>query len=79
MFLLSSSVLGEEAVQQLLLDYLQLARGLSLSSSKLGHLSFYEEIEDTFREVAAEFGHSVGCVDLATWLTMRVAKKEAFI
>ena len=61
------------------LDYLQLARGLSLSSSKLGHLSFYEEIEDTFREIAAEFGHSVGCVDLATWLTMRVAKKEAFI
>ena len=61
------------------LDYLQLARGLSLSSSKLGHLSFYEEIEDTFREVAAEFGHSVGCVDLATWLTMRVAKKEAFL
>ena len=61
------------------LDYLQLARGLSLSSSKLGHLSFYEEIEDTFREIAAEFGHSVGCVDLATWLTMRVAKKEAFL
>ena len=61
------------------LDYLQLTRGLSLSSSKLGHLSFYEEIEDTFREVAAEFGHSVGCVDLATWLTMRVAKKEAFL
>jgi N-glycosylase/DNA lyase len=61
------------------LDYLQLARGLSLSPSKLGRLSFYEEIEDTFREIAAEFGHSVGCVDLATWLTMRVAKKEAFL
>lgn len=61
------------------LDYLQLARGLSLSPSKLGRLSFYEEIESTFREVAAEFGHSVGCVDLATWLTMRVAKREAFL
>lgn len=61
------------------LDYLQLARGMSLSSSKLSRLSFYEEIEETFREIAAEFGHSVGCVDLATWLTMRVAKREAFL
>ena len=61
------------------LDYLQLARGLSLSPSKLGRLSLYEEIENTFREISADFGHSVGCVDLATWLTMRVAKKEAFL
>ncbi|MDR0701831.1 MAG: hypothetical protein LBF61_05370 [Azoarcus sp.] len=61
------------------LDYLKLSRGLSLSPSKLGRLSFYEQVEDTFREIAAEFGHSVGCVDLATWLTMRVAKREAFL
>jgi N-glycosylase/DNA lyase len=61
------------------LDYLQLARGLSLSPSKLGRLSLYEEIENTFREISAEFGHSMGCVDLATWLTMRVVKKEAFL
>jgi N-glycosylase/DNA lyase len=59
------------------LDYLRLARGLALTHNRLGRLSFYEEIEDTFREVAAEFGHSLGCVDLATWLTMRVAKREA--
>lgn len=61
------------------LDYLQLARGLSLPPSKLGRLSLYEEIENTFQEIAAEFGHSMGCVDLATWLTMRVAKREAFL
>lgn len=61
------------------LDYLQLARGLSLMPNRLGRLSFYEEIEDTFREIAAEFGHSLGCVDLATWLTMRVAKREAYL
>ena len=61
------------------LDYLQLARGISLPPSKLGRLSFYEEIEETFREVAADFGHSLGCVDLATWLTMRVAKREALL
>ena len=61
------------------LDYLQLARGLSPSPSKLGRLSFYEEIEDTFREISVEFGYSVGCVDLATWVAMRVAKKEALL
>ncbi|PSH02865.1 MAG: hypothetical protein CXZ00_15200 [Acidobacteria bacterium] len=61
------------------LDYLQLARGLSLSASKLGRLSLYEEIESTFQEIAAEFGYSTGRVDLATWLTMRVAKREAFL
>lgn len=61
------------------LDYLQLARGISLSPSKLGRLSFYEEIEEIFREIAADFGHSLGCVDLATWLTMRVAKREALL
>lgn len=61
------------------LDYLRLAYGLSLTPSRLGRLSFYEEIENTFREIAAEFGHSIGCVDLATWLTMRVAKREAYL
>ena len=61
------------------LDYLQLACGLSLSPSKLGRLSFYEKVEDTFRRIAAEFGYSVGCVDLAMWLTMRVVKREALL
>lgn len=61
------------------LDYLHLTRGISLSPSKLGRLSFYEEIEETFREIAADFGHTLGCVDLATWLTMRIAKREALL
>lgn len=61
------------------LDYLRLARGISVSPSKLGRLSFYEQIEEAFREVASDFGHSLGCVDLATWLTMRVAKREALL
>lgn len=59
------------------LDYLHLTRGLRVAPNTLGRLSCYEEIEDTFREVASRFGHSLGCVDLATWLTMRVAKREA--
>lgn len=61
------------------LDYLQLTRGLRVAPSRLGRLSCYEEIEDTFREVASRFGHSLGCVDLATWLTMRVAKRESYL
>lgn len=61
------------------LDYLHLTCGLRVTPSRLGRLSCYEEIEDTFREVASRFGHSLGCVDLATWLTMRVAKREAYL
>ncbi|MHB8235973.1 MAG: 8-oxoguanine DNA glycosylase [Acidithiobacillus ferrivorans] len=61
------------------LDYLHLTRGLRIAPNRLGRLSCYEEIEDTFREIASRFGHSLGCVDLATWLTMRVAKREAYL
>lgn len=61
------------------LDYLRLTRGVTIPLSKLGRLQFYEEVEDNFREIAIEFGYSVGCVDLATWLTMRVAKREAYL
>lgn len=61
------------------LDYLHLTHGLKVAPSKLGRLSCYEEIEDRFREIASRFGHSLGCVDLATWLTMRVAKREAYL
>ena len=61
------------------LDYLHLVRGIRITPNRLGRLSFYEEIEDMFREISSEFGYSLGCVDLATWLTMRVAKKEAYL
>lgn len=61
------------------LDYLHLTRGVRVAPSRLGRLPYYEEIEDTFREIASQFGHSLGCVDLATWLTMRVAKREAYL
>lgn len=61
------------------LDYIHLTRGLKVTPSQLGRLTCYEEIEDAFREIASRFGHSLGCVDLATWLTMRVAKREAHL
>lgn len=62
-----------------ILDYLHLTYGIRIAPSRLGRLSCYEEIEDTFREIATQFGHSLGCVDLATWLTMRVAKREFYL
>lgn len=61
------------------LDYLQLAHGVSLSRNTLSRLASYEKIEEMFREIAEDFGYSLGCVDLATWLTMRVAKREDYI
>lgn len=61
------------------LDYLHLTRGVRIAPSRLARLSCYEEIEDSFRDIASRFGYSLGCVDLATWLTMRVAKREAYL
>lgn len=60
-----------------ILDYLRVARGLDPKPSALSRLESYERIEVEFKSVAEEFGHSVGCVDLAMWVTMRVAKREA--
>jgi N-glycosylase/DNA lyase len=59
------------------LDYMRLARGVDPKPSSLSRLSSYESIESQFENIALEFGYSVGCVDLATWITMRVAKREA--
>ncbi len=61
------------------LDYLELAKGFSIKASTLGRLSVYERVEDEFRGIAKQFGHAIGCVDLAMWVTMRVAKQEAYI
>jgi N-glycosylase/DNA lyase len=58
-----------------ILDYLRLAVGISPKPSALSSLSTYEQLELEFRRVAEGFGYSVGCVDLATWVTMRVAKR----
>lgn len=59
-----------------ILDYLALKNGSLLKRSSLGRLDFYEMIESEFIQIAREFGFSVGAVDLAMWVTMRVAKKE---
>lgn len=61
------------------LDYLRLARGVDTKPNALSRLAAYERLEAEFQNVALEFGHSVGCVDLATWVTMRVAKRENII
>lgn len=58
------------------LDYLRIARGINTKASALARLKSYELLEAEFERVAVEFGHPVGCVDLAMWVTMRVAKRE---
>ena len=60
-----------------ILDYLNVARGINPKRNTLGRLSTYEMIEEEFQRVADEFGYPIGCVDLAMWVTMRVAKREA--
>lgn len=59
-----------------ILTYLRLSRGIAFRTSELTRLSGYESIEAKFQEVAESFGYAVGSVDLATWVTMRVAKRE---
>ena len=60
-----------------IIDYLRAKRGIDLKPSALSQLRRYEEIEAEFRKIAKEFGYPVGCVDLAMWVTVRVAKREA--
>jgi len=60
-----------------IVDYLRVAKGIDPKPSALSRLSGYEPIEAEFKIVAKGFGYSVGCVDLAMWVTMRVAKREA--
>ena len=60
-----------------IIDYLSAARGVRVKPNAISRLPGYELIEDEFRRLADEFGHPVGRVDLATWVTVRVAKREA--
>lgn len=61
------------------LDYLRLALGIEYRPSSLSRLAIYERLEAKFQNIASEFGYSVGCVDLATWVTMRVAKRGTIL
>jgi N-glycosylase/DNA lyase len=61
------------------LDYLRITRGITPKPSALSRLKSYEMIETEFKIIDADFGHSVGCVDFAMWITMRVAKREAYL
>lgn len=56
------------------LDYLRLSQGFEIRPGSLSRLSSYERIEADFQNIASRFGYAVGCVDLATWVTMRAAK-----
>lgn len=55
-------------------DYIKLANGTDIKPNFLSRLTSYEKIEVEFRNIAENFGYTVGCVDLAMWITMRVAK-----
>ena len=59
------------------LHYLRLRDGTSPKAGSLSRLSAYERVEAEFKRLAMDLGYPVGCLDLATWVTMRVAKREA--
>ncbi len=39
----------------------------------------YVRREDIFAQFAQRLGYSVGCVDRAVWVTMRVAREEKLL
>jgi N-glycosylase/DNA lyase len=59
------------------LYYLRLRDGTNHKVGSLSRLSAYECLEAEFKRLAMDLGYPVGCVDLATWVTMRVARREA--
>lgn len=59
-----------------IMSYLKLSNRFDLKPYRLTRLKTYEDVEAEFKRISEGFGHSVGCVDLATWITMRVAKRE---
>ncbi len=62
-----------------IIDYLALSQGVNVKQSSLSSLSFYETTEVVFKNIAKDFGYPVGAVDLATWITMRVVKREGML
>lgn len=62
-----------------IIDYILLSKNIDIHISKLGSIDYYENIESEFRIIVQELKHPLGCIDLATWITMRVAKKERYI
>ena len=62
-----------------IIDYLYLNYGFSINKNSLSKLDYYEKIEEKFHNLAKDLGYSIACVDLATWITMRVAKREAML
>lgn len=59
-----------------ILDYLRMAGDIEVKPTSLSSLKKYETVETEFKRISEDFGYGVGCVDLAMWITMRVAKRE---
>ncbi len=58
-----------------ILAYLRMTGDIEVKPTALSTLKKYENVEYDFKRISENFGYSVGCVDLAMWITMRVAKR----
>jgi len=57
------------------LEYLRMKSG-ECQTGAVRNIPLYESVEGQFIEIANEFGFDIGTVDLAIWVTMRIAKSE---
>lgn len=62
-----------------ILKYLSLVGNSALTSASVGCIRRYEKLEAAFLREANRFAFPIGDVDLAIWITMRVAAKEAIV
>jgi N-glycosylase/DNA lyase len=58
-----------------IIDYLKLATGNDYPKT-FSTISSYEQVENVFKKQFYLNNENIGSLDLATWVTMRVAKKE---
>ncbi len=58
------------------IEYLRICHKLRIAPQALARLRFYEKVEAYFTSVAKTRRVPVGCLDLAVWVTMRVAREE---
>jgi len=61
------------------LDYFHALDGRAISNTTISGINGYELIERRFVRISRSFGYPVGCVDLATWIVVRVAKQEGIL
>jgi N-glycosylase/DNA lyase len=75
MFLRNVGVCNDLAILDVHVVHFMIRCGLAWRGSSVSSLSRYEAAEEILKAYADRIGYSLGCVDVAIWVTMRAAKE----